>query len=475
MQITIASLSEASKNERIDSQFFRPEYVNSFDKVINHPYSILSEIAYITDGNHLKIAENFDSSEGIRYLRGQDLSVDMMLHDRNIVNIPESCFESLKRSHIYKNDILITIVGANTGLVGLVYDPPKKLVANCKLGIARADINKILPGYLYSFLICRYGQHQILRSIRGGAQTGLILPDMRQLRITRLSSEIETKINDLIILGHSKVTESKDIYNKSQAILLLELGLLNWQPKHQLTFVKNYSEAEQAERIDAEYFQPKYEEIEKAIKSYGSGYSYIRDEFKQNKSIFMVDYKKTYQYVEIGSINVSSGEITANYVEGSELPANAKRILKKNDVVISKVRTYRGGIAIIEQNGYIGSGAFTILQEKGHINKETLLTFLRSKPLLAWSLKPNTGTSYPVITDNDILNLPIPLFDKKIQIQIQQKITESFKLRKQSKHLLEFAKRAVEIAIEQNEGTAIKWLKDKTKKIQPKTLHPNTT
>ena len=45
----------------------------------------------------------------------------MMLHDRNIVHIPESCFNVLKRSHIFKDDILITIVGANTGLVGLVY------------------------------------------------------------------------------------------------------------------------------------------------------------------------------------------------------------------------------------------------------------------------------------------------------------------------------------------------------------------
>jgi hypothetical protein len=130
VQVTIASLSEANENERIDSQFFRPEYVTSYKVVVSSSNDTLSEIAHITDGNHLKIAENFDDAEGVRYLRGQDLSKDMMLHDRNIVYIPESCFDSLKRSHIYKNDILITIVGANTGLVGLVYDPPEKLVAN---------------------------------------------------------------------------------------------------------------------------------------------------------------------------------------------------------------------------------------------------------------------------------------------------------------------------------------------------------
>ena len=41
---------------------------------------------------------------------------------------------------------------------------------------------------------------------------------------------------------------------------------------------------------------------------------------------------------------------------------------------------------------------------------------------------------------------------------MHQKVVESFNLRKHAKHLLEHAKRAVEIAIEQDEQTAIDWL-----------------
>ena len=51
-----------------------------------------------------------------------------------------------------------------------------------------------------------------------------------------------------------------------------------------------------------------------------------------------------------------------------------------------------------------------------------------------------------------------PLVKGAVQNKIQQKVTESFKLRKQSKNLLECAKRAVEIAIEKSEGEAKKWL-----------------
>lgn len=62
---------------------------------------------------------------------------------------------------------------------------------------------------------------------------------------------------------------------------------------------------------------------------------------------------------------------------------------------------------------------------------------------------------------NDVLNMPIPLFAKETQNDIAQKAKESSDLRNQSKQLLEYAKQAVEMAIEQGEGVALKWLKDK--------------
>ena len=56
----------------------------------------------------------------------------------------------------------------------------------------------------------------------------------------------------------------------------------------------------------------------------------------------------------------------------------------------------------------------------------------------------------------------IPILPEEKQIQIQQKVIESLNLRQQSKHLLECAKRAVEIAIEQDEQTAIDYLEKET-------------
>lgn len=63
---------------------------------------------------------------------------------------------------------------------------------------------------------------------------------------------------------------------KSEHVLLSELELLNWEPNHELSFVKNYSETQKADRLDAEYFQPKYEEIVKIIKKCKGGFGLIK-------------------------------------------------------------------------------------------------------------------------------------------------------------------------------------------------------
>ncbi len=66
-----------------------------------------------------------------------------------------------------------------------------------------------------------------------------------------------------------------------------------------------------------------------------------------------------------------------------------------------------------------------------------------------------SGTILTAINKEDFITIPIP--NPKINLQTQQ-IQQSFKLREQSKQLLETAKKAVEIAIEEDEGKAIKFI-----------------
>ena len=454
----MSEIKESVFGERIDAEFYLPKYLN-LDRVINmQGFSLLDDITSKIDVGHVGSMVNEYVRDGIWLLQTKNVK-EFFLDETSKIYINTQFHTRLKKSVIKKGNILIARSGS-FGTASIYLDDEE--VNSSDIIIIDSIDEVINPYYLVTFLNCKYGTTQLLRFASGGLQGHVNLTILEKLKICKLATNIQEYIEQVVKQSYQNKSKSKLLYNQAQTILLFELGLANWQPKHRLTFVKNYADVKQAKRIDAEYFQPKYEEIEDAVKNYSGGYTFVKNEFTQNKSTFIHEDNELYHYVEIGSVDISTSEITPKEVLGANLPANAKRVLKKGDLIISKVRTYRGAIAIVKENGFVGSGAFTILSESGQINKETLFTFLHSKPLLAWSLKPNTGTSYPVIVDKDILNLPIPIFPKGLQIDIQQKVADSIALREQSKHLLECAKRAVEIAIEEDEQTALNWLAKET-------------
>lgn len=86
-------------------------------------------------------------------------------------------------------------------------------------------------------------------------------------------------------------------------------------------------------------------------------------------------------------------------------------------------------MGIIDRDDYIASGAFTVLKADGNLANEVIVVFLRLKLILMFSLKFNTGTSYPTITNTDIMNFPIPI----LSTHIQQKIKLSFEEIKKTK------------------------------------------
>ena len=68
------------------------------------------------------------------------------------------------------------------------------------------------------------------------------------------------------------------------------------------------------------------------------------------------------------------------------------------------------------------------------------------------------GSSYPTLDDDDIRAVMIPEVDKTIMEQIQRSVENSHSARCKAHTLLELAKRAVELAIDESESVALKYL-----------------
>ena len=112
----------------------------------------------------------------------------------------------------------------------------------------------------------------------------------------------------------------------------------------------------------------------------------------------------------------------------------------------------------------IPSGGILRLKVKNKQINEDYLTLVLNSLIVHEQVNRDVGGSVILHWRPDqVKQTLIPILSDEKQKEIVKKITEAFDLRKQSKHLLECAKSAVEIAIEQNEDAAIKWLQEQTK------------
>ena len=69
-----------------------------------------------------------------------------------------------------------------------------------------------------------------------------------------------------------------------------------------------------------------------------------------------------------------------------------------------------------------------------------------------------SGTILTTINKAEFSKMALPKIKAEKQTEIEQKVIESFNLRNRSKDFLEHTKRAVEIAVEQDEQAPIDWL-----------------
>ena len=169
-----------------------------------------------------------------------------------------------------KGEIVITKVGTPC-YASIIHDLEEVALSRTVLGLK--SITNIDPYYLVAFLRSKYGFLQLLRERELTIQFQLTLDRVGNVLIFKpANNRLENLISNCFLLHEAINRQSEQLYIQAQTLLLSELGLTDWQPKHRLTFVTNYSDMEQAERIDADYFQPKYEEIVHAIKSYSGGW-----------------------------------------------------------------------------------------------------------------------------------------------------------------------------------------------------------
>ena len=141
-----------------------------------------------------------------------------------------------------------------------------------------------------------------------------------------------------------------------------------------------------------------------------------------------------------------------------DINLSEKDIVRKNDILISMSGTI-GLSCIIKEDikGVINQRIFRFTP-KG-LNGDVLCLILNSCIGRYQLERIGTGGVQVNISSNDIKNILIPDITKELQIKIHNYLENSYKATKLSEKLLYDAKNAVEIAIEEDEEEAIKFIK----------------
>src|ERR1700733_15323112 len=275
MQFSIIFKSKLERTFRIDAEFYKPDILSSLN-LLSKKQS-LTDYVKVSDGNHLKISDYYQDYPGIPYYRGKEIKNDFFFENAISVYIPETQYneKQMTRSHFFPGDVLISILGT-IGSLSLVTDTLKKSTGSCKIAILR-PISELSPEYIATFLRSKYGQIQLKRIVRGTVQKWTLLEDFEQIQLYPCSNKFNQKIKKIIQLSIKLNTVRKQQYYKAEKNLLNALDLNEFKPQHKLSFTKKFSEIEQIERYDAEYFQPKFDETIKKINKYKNGCKHLED------------------------------------------------------------------------------------------------------------------------------------------------------------------------------------------------------
>jgi len=141
-----------------------------------------------------------------------------------------------KRSRLESGDLLLTIVGANTGTVAIV--PDWLSGANITQTTARVAIEpkRASPGFIFHFLRTSRGKNEVYRYIKGAAQPGLNLADVEKFLFPLPTLPEQQKVATFLGAVDNKIDALR---RKHDALKQFKAGLMQKLFSQELRFQRD--------------------------------------------------------------------------------------------------------------------------------------------------------------------------------------------------------------------------------------------
>lgn len=183
------------------------------------------------------------------------------------------------------------------------------------------------------------------------------------------------------------------------------------------------------ERLDINYYKPLYKYIIDKITNSGFEVKTLKDVCSLSKERWEKPISGTFRYIEISDIDTFSAQIVqSKLLEVQDAPDRAQMFVRKDDIIISSTRPYRGALAIVneEYDQCVCSTGFVIIRKiKPEVKRKYLLYYLHSCFGLKQMEQRMTGGNYPAITSDELLEIKVPVPSDGIQSTIIRIIDEA--------------------------------------------------
>ncbi len=448
--------SSAKKNKdfRVDSQF----YTMATNRNIGLDYCPIGRYLISTQYGVSKDM----NSDGYGYPIYRMNEIHYSLCDLTTAKYVELTSEEFDEVKLNSRDVLFNRTNSFefVGRTGIYYDSGVPQTFASYLVRLIPDNIHIYSEYLAAFLSTRFGVQEVRRRARQSInQTNVNPEEVKAIEIPLLKREFQETIRKCYEKAHQLRKDSAKTYTEAEVILTQKMGIGKTITAGEATAIKSLSASfVTSGRLDAEYYQPKYESIAQKLNTSETVLS-LCNLYDKN---FVPQDKESYQYIELADVG-QSGDISGVDIQyGSDLPTRARRIVKTGQVIVSSVEGSLQSCALItdDYDGALCSTGFYVL-DSDCINSETLLVLFKSEPMQALMKQRCSGSILAAIGKDEFLSMPLPKINDDIQKEIAFKVQESFALRRKSKQLLDYAKQAVEMAIEHGEDVSLEWLKSK--------------
>lgn len=433
--------------------------------------NIGKELETLTDfhanGSYEDISKHFrllDTKNYAYMVRTTDLEHENYEYD--VKYVTRDCYDYLNKSRVYGGEVLINKIGS-PGQTYLMPCLNKPVSLGMNLFMLRMKENSVINNItLYLYLNTKIGKSLITRDINGTVPLTIDKESVRNVLVPVFTKNFQNLLSQVLKMREDFFENANNLFKQAQDILNKELAITDIENTKKYS-VKTFSESfVKSKRLDAEYYQDKYTQLFDIIKN--------GKQLKELVTITKSIEPGSDEYKDEGIPFLRVSNLTKFGLTDSNVFLDRKKyenLLKprKDTILFSKDGSI--GIAYKAESDLdcITSGALLHLNvKKTTILPDYLTLVLNSKIVQLQAERDSGGSIINHWRLPEVERVIIPMLDYDIQNQISQKVQESFKLRKDSKNLINVAIRAIELAIEKNEEFASQWLIENTNEIYHK-------